>query len=270
MNRQVRAGIGGWTFEPWRGVFYPQGLRQADELAYASAHLPVIEINSTYYSSQKPESFAKWAAATPEGFIFTVKASRFCTNRKVLADAGESISKFLNQGLIELGDRLGPILWQFMATKRFDRDDFESFLNLLPTRLEGRPLRHVVEVRHESFAQEAFLDLCRARNVAVCLTEHAEFPMIADPTADFVYARLMAGDDGIETGYAQDALGRWARRFEAYAEGGAPEDLPHIAPAANLAAGRDVFAFFISEGKVRAPAAAQALMGRVQPRFHAP
>jgi uncharacterized protein YecE (DUF72 family) len=264
MSGQVRAGIGGWTFEPWRGVFYPEGLRQADELAYASARLPVIEINSTYYSSQKPESFAKWAAATPDGFVFTVKASRFCTNRKVLADAGESIGKFLNQGLVELGDRLGPILWQFMATKRFDPQDFEGFLNLLPESLEGRPLRHVVEVRHESFAEAAFLDLCRARNVAVCLTEHAEFPMIADPTADFVYARLMAGDDEIETGYAAEALDRWARRLEAYADGGAPEDLPHIAPVARRPAGREVFAFFISEGKVRAPAAAQALMARLK------
>lgn len=264
MSGQVRAGIGGWTFEPWRGVFYPKGLRQADELAYASARLPVIEINSTYYSSQKPESFAKWAAATPEGFVFTVKASRFCTNRKVLADAGESIDKFLNQGLVELGDRLGPILWQFMATKRFDPQDFEAFLNLLPKSLAGRPLRHAVEVRHESFAEAGFLDLCRARNVAVCLTEHAEFPMIADPTADFVYARLMAGADEIETGYAAEALDRWARRLEAYAAGGAPEDLPGIAPVARRAAGREVFAFFISEGKVRAPAAAQALMGRLQ------
>lgn len=264
MNGQVRAGIGGWTFEPWRGVFYPKGLRQADELAYASARLPVIEINSTYYSSQKPESFAKWAAATPEGFIFTVKASRFCTNRKVLADAGESIDKFLNQGLIELGDRLGPILWQFMATKRFDHADFASFLNLLPERLEGRPLRHAVEVRHESFATEAFLDLCRARNVAVCLTEHAEFPMIADPTADFIYARLMAGADEIETGYAPEALDLWASRLEAYAAGGAPADLRLIAPAPGQPGHRDVFAFFISEGKVRAPAAAQALMGRLK------
>ena len=266
MSGQVRAGIGGWTFEPWRGVFYPKGLRQADELAFASARLPVIEINSTYYSSQKPESFAKWAAATPEDFIFTVKASRFCTNRKVLAEAGESIDKFLNQGLSELGDRLGPILWQFMATKRFDPEDFASFLNLLPAKLGTRPLRHAVEVRHESFADAGFLDLCRARNVAVCLTDHAEFPMIADPTADFVYARLMAGDDAIETGYAPDALEAWARRFEAYSAGGAPEDLPHIAPTPNLAAGRDVFAFFISEGKVRAPAAAQALMGLVNPQ----
>ncbi|MDP3489069.1 MAG: DUF72 domain-containing protein [Phenylobacterium sp.] len=267
MARQVRAGIGGWTFEPWRGVFYPKGLRQADELAYASARLPVIEINSTYYSSQKPESFAKWAAATPEGFVFTVKASRFCTNRKVLAQAGESIGKFLNQGLSELGDRLGPILWQFMATKRFDAADFESFLNLLPTELDGRPLRHVVEVRHESFADPAFLDLCRARNVAVCLTEHAEFPMIADPTADFVYARLMAGADEIETGYCEDALDLWARRLEAYADGGAPDDLPLLAPAEKVPGGREVFAFFISEGKVRAPAAALALMGRLKGGF---
>lgn len=263
MTGRVRAGIGGWTFEPWRGVFYPQGLRQADELAYASGRLPVIEINSTYYSSQKPESFAKWAAATPEGFIFTLKASRFCTNRKVLKAAGESVEKFLNQGIAELGDRLGPILWQFMATKRFDADDFEGFLDLLPPTLAGLPLRHAVEVRHASFADPAFLALCRARNVAVCLTEHAEFPMIADPVADFVYARLMAGSDEIETGYAPKALDQWADRLQAYAAGGVPDDLPML-EAAPKAKAREVFAFFISEGKVRAPAAAQALMTRLK------
>ncbi|MDP1617188.1 DUF72 domain-containing protein [Phenylobacterium sp.] len=263
MTGQVRAGIGGWTFEPWRGIFYPQGLRQADELAYASAHLPVIEINSTYYSSQKPESFAKWAAATPEGFVFTLKASRFCTNRKVLKEAGESVDKFLNQGIAELGDRLGPILWQFMATKRFDAEDFEGFLDLLPSKLAGLPLRHAVEVRHESFADPAFLALCRARNVAVCLTEHAEFPMIADPVADFVYARLMAGSDDIETGYEPKALDQWADRLQVYAAGDAPDDLPMLEAAPKTKA-REVFAFFISEGKVRAPAAAQALMTRLK------
>lgn len=262
MTGTVRAGIGGWTFEPWRGVFYPKGLRQADELAYAAQHLPVIEINSTYYSSQKPESFAKWAAATPEGFVFTLKASRFCTNRKVLADAGESVGKFLNQGIAELGDRLGPILWQFMATKKFDAADFEAFLDLLPADLEGRRLRHAVEVRHESFRDAAFLDMCRARNVAVCLTEHAEFPMIADPTADFVYARLMAGSDEIETGYEAAALDAWADRLQAYAKGDLPGDLPMIETREAAEGPREVFAFFISEGKVRAPAAAQALMRR--------
>lgn len=262
MTGQVRAGIGGWTFEPWRGVFYPKGLRQADELAYAAARLPVIEINSTYYSSQKPESFAKWAAATPEGFVFTLKASRFCMNRKVLGQAGESIGKFLGQGLSELGDRLGPILWQFMATKRFEAEDFEAFLDLLPERLDGLRLRHAVEVRHASFQDARFLQMSRDRNVAVCLTEHAEFPLIADATADFVYARLMAGSDEIETGYADADLEAWARRFTTFAKGGHPEDLPRIAPAPPTAE-RDVFAFFISEGKVRAPAAAQALMARL-------
>jgi len=263
MTGRVRAGIGGWTFEPWRGVFYPQGLRQADELAYASAHLPVIEINSTYYSSQKPESFAKWAAATPEGFVFTLKASRFCTNRKVLKDAGESVGKFLNQGVVELGDRLGPILWQFMATKRFDADDFEGFLDLLPTTLAGLPLRHAVEVRHASFADPAFLAMCRACNVAVCLTEHAEFPMIADPVADFIYARLMAGSDEIETGYGPKALDQWADRLQTYAAGDVPDDLPMLDQTPRTK-DREVFAFFISEGKVRAPAAAQALMARLK------
>ncbi|MBP7648576.1 MAG: DUF72 domain-containing protein, partial [Phenylobacterium sp.] len=162
----IRAGIGGFTFEPWRGVFYPEGLKQADELAYASRHLTSIEINSTYYSSQKPATFAKWKAATPEGFVFSLKASRFCTNRKILAQSGESISKFLGQGIVELGDRLGPILWQFMPTKTFDPADFEAFLDLLPKTHEGLKLRHAVEVRNPSFVDLAFAKMCRDRNVA--------------------------------------------------------------------------------------------------------
>lgn len=256
----IRSGIGGWTFEPWRGVFYPESLRQADELNYASRALTTIEINSTYYSSQKPETFAKWAAATPEGFVFAVKASRFSTNRKVLADAGESIERFVGQGIIELGDRLGPIVWQMALTKKFDPDDFAGFLKLLPAKLQGKPLRHVVEIRHESFRDPAFVALCKAHDVAICLSEDARYECVPDVTADFVYARLMKGDDRLRTAYTTADMKRWAERFVAFAEGGQPDDLPYVTPEAPPAQPRDAFVYFIHEAKVRAPAAAQEFL----------
>jgi uncharacterized protein YecE (DUF72 family) len=265
---QIRCGVGGWTFEPWRGVFYPKGLRQADELEYASRKISAIEINGTYYSTFKPDSFAKWRAATPDGFKFSVKASRFCTNRKVLGGMGPSLEVFLNQGLAELGDRLGPILWQFMATKRFEPDDFEAFLQLLPDRLEGLPLRHVVEPRHASFKDPAFVALCRKYEVAICLADHAQYPMIPDVAGEVVYARLQTGSDEIETAYAPADLDRWAERFRAFAAGGAPADLPAVAPQIPpQPRPREVFAFFIHEGKVRAPAAAMAMLERVDPAY---
>ena len=260
----IRAGIGGWTFEPWRGVFYPKGLKQADELSYASRHLTTLEINSTYYSSQKPETFAKWAASTPEGFVFAVKASRFSTNRRVLADGAESMQKFLTQGIVELGDRLGPILWQFMATKAFDPDDFQAFLDLLPKTQDGVKLRHVVEVRHPSFAVPAFIKMCRDRNVAICASENEKYPLISDITADFVYARLMKGSDDLENGYAEEGLDEWAERFKTYARGQVPGDLPPVDRTGPAEGSRDVFGYFIHEGKVRAPAAAQALLSRLK------
>ena len=266
MAGTIRVGIGGWTFEPWRGVFYPEGLAQKRELEFASRHVTAIEINATYYSSQKPESFAKWAAQAPEGFVFSLKASRFCTNRRVLAESAESIGRFLGQGLVQLGDKLGPILWQFMATKRFDADDFAAFLELLPATVGGLPLRHCVEVRHASFADPAFVALCRKYGVAICLSESPAWPLIADPTADFVYARLMQGRDDIETGYEAADLDAWAGRLRAHAAGSTPQDLALVAPE-RPAPGkdRDVFAFFISAGKVRAPAAAMALIEKLGP-----
>jgi uncharacterized protein YecE (DUF72 family) len=261
---RIRAGMGGWTFEPWRGVFYPKGLRQADELDYASRHVTAIEINGTYYSTFKPESWAKWRAATPDGFKFTVKASRFCTNRKVLAEMGQSMETFLNQGMAELGDRLGPILWQFMGTKRFEPADFEGFLQLLPDKLGGLPLHHAVEPRHDSFRDPAFVALCRKYKVAIVLADHETYPLIPDVTADFVYARLQAGSDNIETAYAAPDMDAWSRRFEAFASGGAPADLALADPAhAPARTPRAVYAFFIHEGKVRAPSAAMALLERV-------
>jgi uncharacterized protein YecE (DUF72 family) len=261
---RIRAGIGGWTFEPWRGVFYPKGLKQAAELEYASRHLTAIEVNGTYYSTFKPDSFAKWRAATPDGFKFSIKASRFCTNRKVLADMGQSMAVFLGQGLVELGDRLGPILWQFMGTKKFEPEDFEGFLKLLPGSLEGLPLRHVVEPRHETFRDPAFVALCRKYDVTICLADHETYPLIPDVAGDLVYARLQTGSDEIETAYAPADLDLWAERFGTFAAGGQPADLPRVDPTSHATnTPRDVFAFFIHEGKVRAPAAAMALLQRV-------
>ena len=151
----IYIGIGGWNFEPWRGVFYPKGLPQAKELEYAASHLTSIEINATFYGSQKPESFRKWAATVPNGFVFSVKGPRFATNRRVLAEAGDSIKRFLDTGVLELGDRLGPLLWQFAPTKKFDPADFGKFLELLPAKAGNTALRHVVEVRHPSFCAPA-------------------------------------------------------------------------------------------------------------------
>jgi uncharacterized protein YecE (DUF72 family) len=264
---RIRCGIGGWTFEPWRGVFYPKGLRQADELAYASRHLTSIEINGTYYSSFKPDSWAKWRESTPADFKFAVKASRFCTNRKVLADGKPSMDIFLNQGLTELGDRLGPLLWQFMPTKKFDYDDFAGFLDLLPKTLDGIALRHVVEVRNASFADVKFIGLCRDHNVAICNSENENYPFIPDVTSDFVYLRLLSADDSCPTGYAPPVLDEWAGRFRAYAEGGLPSDFQPVDRTGLPEAPRDVFAYVIHEGKVRAPAAAMEFIKRVDPSF---
>lgn len=245
MTGVIRTGIGGWVFPPWRGLFYPPGLRQADELWHASRALGAIEINATYQSFQTPETFARWAAQTPEGFVFAVKASRLCTNRRVLADSGPWVDRFLGQGLDHLGDRLGPILWQFMPTKVFDPADFAAFLDLLPQSLDGRPLRHCIEARHASFADPRFTALCAARRIAICLADSPAFPMIDARDADFAYVRLMRGDDRVETGYPSDQIDAWAKRLRDLAAAGA--------------ASRDVFAFVINAGKSRAPAAAKAL-----------
>ncbi len=260
----IRVGIGGWTYEPWRGgPFYPPGLPHARELEHASRAVTAIEINGTYYRLQGPDSFAKWARAVPDGFVFTVKASRYCTNRKVLADAGEGIAKFLGQGLVELGDRLGPILWQFMATKRFDPDDFGAFLKLLPAREAGTPLRHAVEVRHESFRDPAFVAMARAAGVAIVFADSPDYPMIPDHAADFVYARLLNAREEEPTGYDAAALDGWTGVAREWAEGGSPADLPYVAEDRAPKRPRDVFVFMINGAKVRAPAAAQAMLARL-------
>jgi uncharacterized protein YecE (DUF72 family) len=261
----IHVGIGGWSYAPWRGVFYPKGLAQAKELAYAGAHLTSIEINSTFYGSQKPASFRKWAAEVPDGFVFSVKGPRFATNRRVLAEAGDSIKRFYDSGVLELGDKLGPVLWQFAPTKKFDEADFGAFLELLPMAPQGRRLRHVVEVRHDSFRDPAFVALLRKFETPVVFSEHATYPAIADVTGNFVYARLQKGRDTIKTGYAPKALDEWARRVQKWAKGEEPGDLPRVnAPGRPAAVPRDVFVYFIHEGKIRAPAAATALIGRLK------
>lgn len=260
----IRVGIGGWTFEPWRGSFYPPGLPHARELEYAAARMTAIEINGTYYRLQKPESFAAWAKATPPGFVFAVKASRACTNRRVLADAGESVTRFLKQGVTELGDKLGPILWQFMATKIFDPDDFSAFLDLLPARQDGLRLHHAVEVRHESFRTPDFIALARRKGVAVVFADTPKYPQIADLTADFVYARLQDARDEESTGYASAALDHWADVARGWAAGTSPSGLEYIMSEPAEQRQRDVFLFMINGAKVRAPAAAQALLNRLE------
>src|SRR5438067_3523181 len=188
---KIRIGVGGWNYQPWRGVFYPEGLPQKRELEFASRHLTSIEINATYYSAFRPASFAKWRDETPDGFVFSLKGSRYCTNRPQLVEAGDSVARFIGQGITELRDRLGPINWQFMATKQFDAEDIESFLKLLPREVDGLHLRHAIEVRHPSFECRDFYELAKRYGCAIIFADSAEFPMIETQTADFTYVRLM-------------------------------------------------------------------------------
>ncbi|MGV9008026.1 MAG: DUF72 domain-containing protein [Brevundimonas sp.] len=248
MTGRIHIGIGGWTYEPWRGVFYPDGLVQKRELEFASNALTSIEINGTYYSTFKPDSWMKWRDETPDGFVFAVKASRYCTNRKILAGMGESMGRFLGQGLSALGDKLGPINWQFMATKTFDPEDFEAFLKLLPAEQDGVRLRHALEVRHPSFDTQQFYDLAAKYGVAIVYAvddESSDWPCIDQPTADFTYARLMSSREDEPTGLTAAELEAVAGQTRVWAERG------------------EVFAYFISGAKVRNPAAAQALIAKL-------
>ena len=256
---QIRVGVGGWTYEPWRNNFYPPGLRHDAELEYASRRLTAIEINATYYRLQSPASFAKWRDATPDGFDFASKASRYSTNRKVLGDAGEAIERFFASGLAELGSKLGPVVWQFAPTKKFEPDDFAAFLKLLPATLGTMPLRHAMEVRHPSFRCPEYVALARRHGVATVFADSDDYPSFADLTADFVYARLMRTAPEIDTGYEAAAIAGWAEAAATWAGGGAPAALPRVGVEVDQpAAPRDVFLFFISGAKERAPAAAMA------------
>lgn len=245
MAGRIFVGIGGWTFDPWRGLFYPEGLPRKRELAFASRRLTSIEINGSYYSTFKPATWANWRDETPDGFIFSIKASRYCTNRKLLSGAGEAVARFVAQGIGELRDRLGPINWQLAETKAFEPDDIEAFLTLLPRQVDGLRLRHAIEVRHGSFKDPRFYDMARRHAVAIVCADSDTFPEIDEPTADFTYARLMRSAAEVETGYPPADLDRWAERARQWAERG------------------DVFLYVISGAKVRAPAAAIALIERL-------
>jgi uncharacterized protein YecE (DUF72 family) len=260
----IRVGVGGWTYEPWRGPFYPSGLPHAEELAHASRRLTTIEVNGTFYGTQKPSTFRRWADETPRGFMFSLKAPRFAVNRRKLAEAGPSIERVLGSGLAELGDKLGPILWQLPPTKAFDEDDLSAFLQLLPGSLDGRPLLHALEVRHESFRDPRLVALLRRHEVALVLADSDEYPMIADLTGPFVYARLQRSAEEQPAGYAPEALDLWAARFRTFASAGEPADLPKASrePPPDATA-RPCFVYVISGAKVRAPAAAMALIERV-------
>ncbi|MBV8971707.1 MAG: DUF72 domain-containing protein [Sphingomonadaceae bacterium] len=238
--------MGGWTFEPWRGHFYPAGLPHARELDHASRRVTAIEVNGTFYSTMSPATYAKWRAETPDGFVFALKGPRYAVNRRVLADAGESVARFVASGIDRLDDKLGPILWQLAATKKFDADDIARFLDLLPARVGDRPLRHVLEPRHDSFADARLFDLARDRGVAVAYADSDSYPCFAEQTAGFTYARLQNGANHEPLCYPAAALDGWAEQAREWAKGG-----------------RDVFVFFIAGGKVNAPAGAEALLARV-------
>jgi uncharacterized protein YecE (DUF72 family) len=259
----IRVGIGGWTYEPWRGTFYPAKLPQKGELEYAGRQLTSIEINGTYYGAQKPETFAKWHDETPDSFVFSVKAPRFAMNRKVLADAGRTIAKFLASGITELKHKLGPINWQFMPTKEFEPADFEAFLRLLPGDAAGRTLRHAVEVRHGSFRSAEFVALAREHGIAVVIAGDSAYPQIADATAPFVYARIMGTQATEEFGYPGAVLDLWAARARAWASGAAPDGLDYVEPPRPRGNPRDVYLYVISGHKVRNPAAAMSLIRRL-------
>jgi uncharacterized protein YecE (DUF72 family) len=260
---RIYTGIGGWTYEPWRGVFYPEGLPHARELAYAAAHLTSIEVNGTFYRTQTPATFRKWASEVPDDFVFSLKGPRYAVNRRVLAEAGDSIKRFLDSGVTELGARLGPLLWQFTPYKKFDEADFGKFLELLPAKFDGHSLRHVVEVRNDSFKTPAFIALLRRFGVAVVYAEHDTYTEIADITADFVYARLQKGDEKLTAGYTPKALDAWAKRAQIWASGGEPKELPRGDKKSAAKKPRDTFIYFIHEAKLRAPAAAMALIDRL-------
>jgi len=242
----IRAGIGGWTFDPWRGSFYPKGLPHARELEFASRALTAIEINGTFYRTQTPDTFRKWAEETPDGFVFSLKAPRYAVNKRVLAEAGPSIDRFLESGVHELGDKLGPVLWQFAPTKKFDPEDFAAFLALLPKEVKGAPLRHAVEVRHDSFSCAQFVELAAKASAAIVLADSDDYPCIEEETGGFFYARLMKCRSEEPTGYASKELAVWADRARKWSTGGG-----------------DAFIYFIDGAKERAPAAAQAFLSLI-------
>ncbi|HEX9466492.1 MAG TPA: DUF72 domain-containing protein [Alphaproteobacteria bacterium] len=260
----IKVGIGGWLFPPWRGVFYPPDLPRKDELAYASRHVTSIEINATFYGPQKPATFRRWYGETPAGFVFSLKGPRIATFRRVLAEVGPAVERFVGSGILELKEKLGPILWQFAGTKRLDEADFAAFLSLLPHERDGVSLRHVVEVRHETFATPRFVEMLRKAKVALAFVDDEDYPANYDLTGDFVYARLERSAAGEPSGYPRQAISTWVERFGTWSAGVAPKDAKHIHPdVLERKGGRDCFVYFISGAKERNPAAAQALLKRL-------
>jgi uncharacterized protein YecE (DUF72 family) len=263
MPGKIRIGVGGWTYEPWRGTFFPEKLAQKRELEYAAQHLTSIEVNGTYYGTLKPDTFAKWHDETPDDFVFSLKGTRFITNRRVLSEAGESLEKFLSSGITQLKNKLGPLNWQFAPTKKFDPEDFEGFLKLLPKSLEGIALKHVLEVRNDSFKDPDFIALAKQYEMAIVISADSDYTQIADLTAPFVYVRVMGTIEDEKLGYSKKALDDWAQNIKTWAEGKAPEGLDMVTEQKPEKAGRDVYFYVISGFKERNPQAAMALIERV-------
>jgi uncharacterized protein YecE (DUF72 family) len=287
---QVRIGISGWTYPPWRGVFYPKGTRQAAELEYAARQFSTIEINGTFYGMQRPAAFASWVAATPEPFVFAVKAPRFITHMKRLRDIEAPLANFIASGLLRLGPKLGPLLWQFPPALRYTRERFEPFLAMLPHdtiaaarlgarhdhRLKApawlepdaaRPIRHALEIRHDSFRDPEFIALLRTYDVALVCADTVDWPRLMDVTSDFIYCRLHGSEELYASGYDADALDVWAARVAAWARGGEPADAERVggaAPRRRTRIGRDVYVYFDNDIKVRAPFDALGLEARVR------
>jgi uncharacterized protein YecE (DUF72 family) len=283
----VRIGISGWRYPPWRGVFYPPKLPQKRELAYAANIFRSIEINGTFYSLQRPEYFEAWAAETPDDFVFSVKGPRFITHIKRLKDVKAPLANFLASGVLRLGPKLGPVLWQFPPNFRFDPQKLESFLKMLPhdtesasalarrhdKRLSGRsalktdakrPLRHAMEIRHNSFVTPAFIELLRTYDVALVCADTVEWPRLMDVTSDFIYCRLHGSEQLYASGYDNESLDQWAARAASWARGEQPPDAEQvIKPGKSQMQPRDVFIYFDNDAKVRAPFDAQGLMARV-------
>lgn len=244
---RIRIGIGGWTFPPWRGTFYPDEVAQRRELEYASRQFDAIEINATFYGRQSPTSWASWAKEVPDGFQFAIKGSRYCVTRPKLAQAEEGLGVYFAQGMAALREKLGPVLWMLAARRQFDREDIAGFFKLLPQTLDGIPLRHVIEPRHESFRDQKFFELCSEHDVAVVFGDTDEFPCIDVDTASFAYARLQRMQEDISTGYSDEALERFAAKARKWRKDG-----------------RDSYIFLINGAKIRAPAAALALQERLR------
>lgn len=280
----IRIGVSGWTYAPWRGHFYPKELVQKQELAFAAGQFPALEINGTFYGLQRPDAFARWAQAAPEGFVFAVKASRYITHRLRLKEVETPLSNFLASGVLRLGPKLGPLLWQFPPNFRFDPGRIEHFLELLPrdtqaaaslarkhdSRLDGRawvetdarrPLRHAMEIRHESFRDPGFIELLRRHGVALVCADTADWPLLMDLTADFVYCRLHGSRELYRSRYEDAELERWAARIRAWSSGEPMRDGTFAgAPEADAGRPRDVFVFFDNTDKRHAPQDAARLM----------